>query len=238
MQDFIRLCCLNIYFNSEYDKTLKLYSNLPALARHLKRNIPEHFYRILIDKYVCISIWLNRWDKKISVKDLKKSRFKSSEKKALTTLHRYKIVYELEGLGILEKQTLLHPNLPLISHNFVWFLWELSILLGEIDRGNKQKTGILKSNYYIECKTYIDNYEDFEKLETTLIKESELLNNFDSYFQALVKQTAIDNPDFDQEYFRPYTKALRRENSHGKKNEDLHTIKPPVKNKPGRKFKY
>ncbi|MEL6163693.1 MAG: hypothetical protein AAFR37_08005, partial [Cyanobacteria bacterium J06628_3] len=218
-----------------YEKTIEIYSKIPFIIKNkLKLSIPDDYYLELSNRYTGIYYWLFYWDKKYATNELKKNGFKTWEKAAMSALRRYQLVYEMYNLDVFKTHTKNHPSVPLKEYNFIWFYWELSILYDNVKRSNNQKHGLTKDNHYKQMKKCIDDYENFENIEYIGIKENELFDKFDIFLEGLAKETAIKYPDFDAQFFTPYNKAQRSENSYGKKHQVLKSTKP-TQDKRGRK---
>lgn len=240
---------------NDYETALQLYKYIPQLLTYLKYDIPEHYLIALCEKYLALSQWLYLWHKKHNTKKLKNNILKNYEKSAFVSLKRYEVIYELYNLGIFDIHTYNHPELPLTDHNLIWLLWELSIVINDINKGRNQSKGLTPSVFYEKNREYINDLKEvidkyqltcdsqyIDNPELQIIFTSNLVYKLDEYLQGLSKTVAKKNREFDKHYFTPYTEALTSENSHGKKactkkEMKLVTYNPQVKNKPGRRPK-
>ena len=221
---------------NNYETTLQIYKYIPNLLIILDYEIPRPYLNALCEKYLASSQWLYHLYNRYGTEDLKTSFLKGYEKTAFSSLKRYELIYELCNLKIFKNQTSIHPEIPLTERNLIWLLWEISIVINDINEGNKQSNGIVKKRFYEETKKYIDTLNNLEdNTELKNIFTSELIFKLDEYLNGLAKTVARKNPEFDKKYFKPYTDALTSENSYGKKNQKVVTPKPAKKRKPGRK---
>lgn len=236
---FGRIMCLhltNSYLRNEYDTILQIYKHIPDLLLMLGYKIPKHYLHDLRGRYFALSQWIYHIYYRLPIKNLNSSFLMSYKKAAYSSFKRYELVFGMDNLKIFESQNYNHPEVPLTNVHLTWLLWEISMVITDINKGNEQNSGISKKRFYEETKKYINNLSELEdNPELEIIPTSNLIFELDKYLNGLSKCVARKNPEFDEDYFTPYIKALTRENSYGKKNQKVKSPKPVKKKKPGRK---
>lgn len=191
----------------DYNISLNVFSALPHYANISQIFISEANRVDVIKRYQGISTWLEYWHSKINTRELKNSNsYNWLEKEALLTARRYELIYELCNRGYLN-----------FNHNLIWLLVEISILRKMILCTANSKEELYRNN-----KNHIDVMNNFEeKPPQFAVKTEDLLYHSDSYVETLAYNVALQNPDFDKNYYRPYLAAYKSANSSRKKNSNL-----------------
>lgn len=191
----------------DYQTTLNVFYRLPRYVGIDRVFISETIWIDLVKHYQGISTWLKYWDLKKNTTPLKNNNsYNWLEKEALLTARRYELIYELCN----------RKYLP-CNHNFIWLLVEISIL-----RKMPLCTANSKEELYRNNKNRIDFMNNFEeKPPQYAVKTEDLLYSMNSYVETLAYEVALQNPDFDKNYYRPYLAAYKSANSSRKKNAKL-----------------
>ena len=206
INNWIELSSWRSLYNPKFNKltAIKIFSFFPTFLLAKPPSCPkklQELYDVSCDRQV-IASFLWRWEMGIPATDLHQTPWKHLECFALRSESRYKLIRGLFDKG--KVNTKIFPTVV-----FAWIMDE-SAACRRKNEGTKNKTRIYEHN-----KEFFDKFSDFEILfRSPSIKSlEELAINCDYIFDSLGRQTAKEELDFDNFYFRPYIEISRRCNA-------------------------
>jgi len=207
INNWIELSSWRSLHNPRFNKltAIKIFSFFPIFLLAKPPLCPEKLQQlsdISYDRQV-IAPFLWHWEMGIPATDLLHQKpWKHLECFALRSESRYKLIRGLFDRG--KVNTKIFPTVV-----FAWIMDE-SAACRRKNEGTKNKTKIYEYN-----KKFFDKFSDFEiPFRSPSIKSlKELAIKCDYIFDSLGRQTAKEEPDFDNFYFRPYIEISRRCNA-------------------------
>ncbi len=192
---------------NDFITAIKTYKLLPYVVNTSEIVSTQQDENTLVIEYDAVGTWIERWHYKQSTRDLKNNvYYKPYEKEARASEKLYYLIYELYNRKCIS-----------IHYNIYWLLVELSKYLNKLN----SKAFTLDEIYcnkkkYLKSLQYFDDNPQFKKIIVTDLKD--FLTVFKQAVDNLSHKIAKADPDFKNQFFKPYINAEKSANSERKKN--------------------
>jgi hypothetical protein len=206
-------------------EAIEIMKSFPfSLMRKTRLNQKENEVAEIIRlDYAVTTAFLEGWETGKDMRFLKRDCTVLCEKFALLSEARHKKIRGLHArMRVLDK----------FSTGFIWLLCEAAVCRQKIATSGLDFQGLnLKASYgkealYQSKKKYINALWSFESesCETQILSIESHLTLFDREITSQAWNLAKSDPDFDEDYFKPFLRAEKSYNTYARRNKHIRSL--------------